>query len=69
MSPEDARFAFFVLQFMRLSGLLFALFGVAVIAGKIALPTPIGSGFVLFGVIEGLLLPAMLRRKWKSRGE
>jgi len=64
---DPARLGFFILQFMRLSGVAFALFGAAILAGKIHLPAVIGAGLAIFGVAESLLLPALLARKWKSR--
>lgn len=67
MNDDPARLSFFILQFMRLSGVAFALFGAAIIAGKIHLPPQLGLGLAVFGVIESLLLPALLARKWKSR--
>ena len=62
----DARFAFLILQFMRLSGAAFAVFGLAVIAGKIHLPQMLGLGFISLGAVESLVLPIMLARKWRS---
>ena len=67
MNDDPARLGFFILQFMRLSGVAFALFGAAILAGKIHLPPPIGLGLVVFGAIESLLLPPLLAAKWKSR--
>lgn len=67
MNDDPARLGFMILQFMRLSGVAFAVFGAAIMAGKIHLPHEIGAGLAVFGVIESLLLPALLVRKWKSR--
>jgi hypothetical protein len=68
LDKDPAKLGFMVLQFMRLSGVAFAVFGAAIMAGKIHLPPQIGLGLAVFGVIESLLLPALLARKWKSRG-
>ena len=67
VNDDPARLGFIILQFMRLSGVAFAIFGAAIIAGKIPLPAFIGGGLVVLGVIESLLLPALLARKWRSR--
>ncbi|MDP9055720.1 MAG: hypothetical protein M3N34_00070 [Pseudomonadota bacterium] len=67
LEEDPARLGFMILQFMRLSGVAFALFGAAILAGKIHLPAFIGGGLAVFGVVESLLLPALLARRWKSR--
>ena len=67
LNDDPARLGFFILQFMRLSGVAFAVFGAAIMAGKIHLPPQIGAGLIGFGGLETLLLPALLARKWKSR--
>ena len=67
MNDDPAKLGFMVLQFMRFSGVAFAVFGAAIMAGKVHLPPQIGLGLAAFGVIESLVLPALLVRKWKSR--
>lgn len=67
LNKDPARLGFMILQFMRFSGTAFAVFGAAIMAGRIHLPPQIGLGLVVFGVIESLLLPTLLARKWKSR--
>lgn len=67
MNEDPAKLGFMILQFMRISGVAFAVVGAAIIAGKIHLPPQIGVGLAAFGVVESLLLPALLVRKWKSR--
>jgi hypothetical protein len=68
MKDDPAKLGFMVLQFMRMSGVAFAVFGAAIMAGKVQLPPQIGLGLVVFGAIEALVLPTLLARKWKSRG-
>ena len=63
---DPARLGFFILQFMRVSGVAFAVFGAAILAGKLHLPVVVGYGLVVLGAIEALLLPALLARRWKS---
>ncbi|MDE2403745.1 MAG: hypothetical protein KGM17_03385 [Sphingomonadales bacterium] len=67
MNEADARTAYMILQFMRLSGAAFAVFGLAIVAGKIQLPPPMGIGLIALGAVESLWLPALLARSWKNR--
>jgi hypothetical protein len=67
LNEDPARLGFMILQFMRMSGVAFAVVGAAIIAGKIHAPPLFGLGLAVFGVIESLVLPALLARKWKSR--
>ncbi|MBU6269616.1 MAG: hypothetical protein KGN34_18875 [Sphingomonadales bacterium] len=67
MNDADAKTAFLILSFMRLSGAAFAVFGLAIVAGRIALPAFMGLGLVILGAVESLVLPTLLARKWKSR--
>ena len=64
---RDARTAFLILQFMRLSGVAFMVFGIAVASGKVHLPLVFGYGLIGLGAVESLVLPALLARKWRSR--
>ena len=65
--PDPAKMGFLIMQFMRLSGAAFVLFGAAIAAGKISLPPPMGYGLMLLGGFEALVMPGLLARKWKSR--
>jgi len=64
---DDARMGFLILQVMRFSGLAFAVFGLAVVAGRIALPQVVGIGLILIGAVEALVVPTVLARSWKRR--
>jgi len=66
-APDPAKSGFLIMQFMRLSGAAFVLFGAAIAAGKIVAPPPMGYGLMLLGGVEALILPGLLVRKWKSR--
>jgi hypothetical protein len=68
MNDDQAKQGFVVLQVMRLGGIALAVLGLAILAGKIHGPLVLGRGLVVLGVIESLLLPALLARKWKRRG-
>jgi hypothetical protein len=67
MSEDLAKQRFFILQAMRLSGAIFALIGLLVIAGKIDLLPP-WAGLILFAMamVEMLIVPPLLARAWKS---
>lgn len=66
MNEETAKARFMVLQAARISGVLLAMFGVAIIAGKIPLPEIAGIVFVVIGAIDVLFVPVILARRWKS---
>lgn len=67
MSESDpARSRFIIMAAIRWSGALMAIFGLAIIERKIDLPPE--AGYVLFvvGLVDALIVPAVLRRRWKS---
>lgn len=63
---SDARTRFFILSAIRLLSVALILAGLLIVAGKLPIPRPAGYGFMLFGLLELLLLPPFLARKWKS---
>jgi hypothetical protein len=67
--PDPARSRFIAIQAIRWSGLALVLFGLMVIYRRIDLP--IEAGYVLFvvGVLDALIMPTVLVRLWKSRGQ
>ncbi len=62
-----ARSRFFVLQAIRLSGVVLGILGLAVLSGRIELPRIAGALMVVVGVIDAFIAPAILARRWKSR--
>jgi hypothetical protein len=68
-SEADAKTRFFILSAVRLASLALIAVGMAIIAGKIDIPKPAGIAFAIFGLLELLLLPPFLVRKWKSPQE
>jgi hypothetical protein len=68
MSEEQAKARFLIIQLVRLTGIAMAMFGLAIIAGKAALP--VKAGYVLFaiGLFEAMFVPILLTKRWKSRG-
>ena len=59
---------FVMLNLVRLSATALTVVGLLIVAGKIAVPKPAGIAFAVFGLLELLLLPPFLARKWKSQG-
>ena len=67
LSPEDiARARVKRLTVVRFAGVALAMIGVAVMAGKIALPPLLGLLMVLAGVYYVLAFPAILIKRWKK---
>jgi hypothetical protein len=63
-----AKQRFLMLSLVRLSSTALAVVGLLIVAGKIDIPRPAGAAFAIFGLLELLLLPPFLARKWKSPG-
>lgn len=66
MNEDDAKLRFFILGAVRLASVALMAVGLAIIAGKLGLPREVGIAFAVFGLLELLLLPPFLARKWKS---
>lgn len=65
--PRDPAVArFWMLQLMRLGGVLLLVGAVLIIAERVPGSKILGYGLLLFGLIEFFWLPAMLARRWKS---
>lgn len=61
-----ARKRFMVLNLVRFSGAGIAVFGVAIAAGKVALPEMVGYLLIAVGAIDALVMPIVLARSWKT---
>lgn len=62
-----ARQRFFVLGLVRLSGAVMLAMGLAVISnGFLDLPIPVGFIFIVFGIVDFIILPLVLAKRWKS---
>ena len=63
--PAIARY--WMLQLMRLGGVLLVLGGVLILAGRLGEAPPLlGYGLVVLGAFEFFFLPRMLAKRWKS---
>lgn len=69
-APDPAMGRFMIIQAMRLIGALLALAGIAVLTRRIAaldgLPELAGYAFLAVGLVEFLVVPQVLARKWRS---
>jgi hypothetical protein len=68
MNEDQAKARFMVIQLVRLIGIGLALFGLLVIARKIDLPIEAGYVFFVIGMLDAMLFPILLTRRWKSGG-
>lgn len=69
MTAEDskARTRFFIIGIVRLAGALTIALAVAISYGKVdGAPPVLGYGLLLIGVVEMLMVPQMLVRRWKT---
>ncbi|MCW1427734.1 hypothetical protein [Novosphingobium sp. JCM 18896] len=66
MSEDRARNRFIVIQAMRWIGTALALVGLLVINRKIDLPIEAGYALFVIGLLDALVMPTLLARRWKS---
>lgn len=63
--PAVARF--WILQALRLFGIVMVVFGIVIIAGRLRLDPAIGYMLFVLGAMEFFLFPALLARWWKKQ--
>lgn len=66
MSDDRAKRRFFIIQALRWSGLALVLVGLAATRGRMPLPESAGYALVIIGLVDALILPSVLARRWKS---
>ncbi|TSB04880.1 hypothetical protein [Sphingorhabdus contaminans] len=70
MTPEDetkAQYRFLVINICRITGAVMLVIGLAVIArGVFGLPKAAGYLLFLVGMVDFLLVPVFLSKRWKS---
>ena len=70
MTPEEetkAQQRFLVLNFIRISGAIMLVLGLAVIGnGLFGLPDAAGYALFAVGIADFILVPLLLAKKWKS---
>jgi hypothetical protein len=69
MNEHQAKARFLIIQLVRLTGIVIAVFGLAVIAGKVSLPAGAGYGLFVIGLFEAMFVPIVLTKRWKSGPE
>lgn len=67
--PDPAAARFWMLQLMRLGGVMLVVAGALMIGGRLPAPPVLGYGLLLAGVFEFFFLPRMLAKRWKSPKE
>lgn len=66
MNEDLARRRFMILTLIRLSGVAMALFGLLIIAGKADLPRNAGYLLFVIGLVDTMLVPPLLARRWRT---
>ena len=68
-AEQIAKSRFQRLTVVRLSGVVLALIGASIMAGKVALPPILGLLLVLIGLFDTVAFPVLLIRRWKRTGK
>ena len=66
MATDPAKQRFFAMQMIRLGGIAIAAFGLLTIAGKIELPKAAGVALFVVGLVDAIVMPLVLARKWRT---
>ena len=64
--PDPARARFFIIALVRWSGVALVMLGLLVVRRRIDLPAVAGYGLLLVGIVDALIVPTLLARRWKS---
>jgi hypothetical protein len=65
--PDPAKTRFLLLGLLRLSGVIFAFLGIAIIMKRLVEPAEIiGGVLIAIGALEVLVLPVLLVRRWRT---
>jgi len=68
-APDPAIARFWMLQLMRVGGLLMVIGALMILSGRLPAPPILGYGLLLAGAFEFFYLPRMLAKRWKSPEE
>ena len=70
MTPAEqtkAQYRFLVLNIVRITGAIMLVLGLAIIAnGVFGLPKAAGYVLFLIGIVDFMLVPLLLAKRWKS---
>ena len=70
VSPPDPAVArFWMLNLMRLGGLMMVVGALVILSGRLPAPPILGYGLLIAGVFEFFFLPRMIGKRWKSPEE
>lgn len=67
MSDDPYQGRFFIMMASRVGGLLIALLGLVLLRGGVVTDEPmplVGSILLIFGLLDALLMPVVLKRMW-----
>lgn len=68
MTEEQAKQRFFLLAGIRLSGVVIAFLGIAIVMKRLIEPADIiGTAMIAIGAFEVILLPVLLMRSWRTK--
>lgn len=67
--PDPAAARFWMLQLMRLGGVLLVVGALLIISGRIPGPEVLGYGLLILGMVEFFVMPMLLARRWKTPDE
>ena len=66
-APDPAAGRFWTIQLVRLVGLGLVIFGAMIVAGRVDQNPLVGSALMVIGLMDFLIVPRLLARRWKSR--
>jgi hypothetical protein len=66
MTEDPAKARFMILNLVRVTGMTLALLGLAIVAGKVSVPREVGYVFFVVGLLDAMIVPIILARKWKT---
>lgn len=66
MTTDPARSRWIALQLIRLTGVAVTLVGILAIAGRIGIPPVAGYVIAVIGLVDAMVVPLLLARRWKS---
>ncbi|MBV1686593.1 hypothetical protein KRR38_02630 [Novosphingobium sp. G106] len=65
-APDPAKRRYQTILAMRWAGMALVIFGLMIIYRRIDLPKEAGYVLFLIGIIDALIVPSVLARRWKS---
>lgn len=65
-NEQAAKQRLMAMNLIRLSGAVFVVLGILVVNQKLALPTAVGWVLLGFGLIDFLVIPQVLARRWRT---